>query len=199
MSKIETIKTIETRSFAVELLAAGEADSRTVAGYAALTESVTDMGWYNEVIAAGAFDDADISDVRALFNHDPSKLLARTPGTLKLTIDERGLFYSFEAPNTTSGNDLIESLRRGDITQSSFAFRVLEQEWIEKKGEKELRRITKIELVQDVSPVTYPAYKNTDVALRCKQEYTQKNKLATEKRAEYSDFKVAVQFLNQQR
>ena len=157
----------EVRSVQIEFRAA--ADSRRVEGYAAVFESRTDMGWYQEEIARGAFDGADMSNVRALFNHNPDKLLASSAsGTLSLDIDERGLKYAFDMPNTSTGNDLLEMMRRGDLTQSSFAFRVLEQTWTETEGKPDVRTITKIEGVYDVSPVTYPAYEDTDVALRSK-------------------------------
>lgn len=162
-------------------------EGRTIEGYAAVTESRTDLGWFREEIAWDAFNDADMSDVRALFNHDPNQILARTKsGTLKVEIDDKGLKYSFEAPNTSLGNDLLELVRRGDISQSSFAFTVKEQEWIERQGERELRRITKVDTVFDVSPVTYPAYGDTTVAARSKEAAGNEHP-QTQKQPEWSD------------
>ena len=158
----------EIRSFRIEFRADNE--SRRVEGYAAIFESRTDMGWYEEEIGRDAFTGADMSGVRALFNHNPDHLLASTTGgTLSLAVDERGLKYSFDMPNTSMGNDMLEMMRRGDLTQSSFAFRVKSQTWTETEGQPDLRTITAIEGVYDVSPVTYPAYEDTDVALRSKQ------------------------------
>jgi len=157
----------EFRSFAVELRVPGE--GRTVEGYAALHGSVTDMGWYDEVIEPGAFAGAKMDDVRCLFNHDPSLPLARTKAnTLTVTVDEKGLFYRFEMPNTVTGNDLLENIKLGNVSQSSFAFRVKEQTRVENYDGKgvDLRRINKIEEVFDVSPVTYAAYEDTDVVAR---------------------------------
>lgn len=145
-------------------------DSRKVVGYAAVFASSSEALWgsFIEEVDAHAFDEADLSDVRALFNHDDNKILARTPDTLALTIDERGLRYEFEMPNTTYGNDLLESMRRGDITQSSFGFTVEEDEWIDRSKDELLpmRRILKIGRVFDVSPVTYPAYPETTSEVR---------------------------------
>lgn len=168
----EEIPNLERRVLNVESRV--DSKSRTVHGYAALYENTTsEMGWFDEEIAAGAFDGADTSDVRALFNHDPNWLLGRTKsGTLKLNIDEKGLSYEFDAPNTTAGNDLLEMLRRGDVSQSSFAFTIKKEAWIEGKGMKRpKRRILEIDRLYDVSPVTYPAYPDTTAAKRSFDAY----------------------------
>ena len=164
----------EKRTYNIELRT--DETGRTVEGYAALYGVETDLGWFREVIEKGAFDDADLTDVRALFNHDPNFPLARTKGgTLSLELDEKGLLYRFEAPDTTFGNDLIAMIRSGVISQSSFAFMIDEQSWEEKLGEeKELRRIKKISVVYDVSPVTYPAYEETSVTARKRDEFKQR-------------------------
>lgn len=145
-------------------------DSRKVVGYGAVFNSSSEVLWssFVEEVDARAFDEADMSDVRALFNHDDSKILARTPGTLSLTLDEKGLRYEFEMPDTSYGNDLLESMRRGDVTQSSFGFTVEEDEWIDRSKDEllPLRRITRIGRVFDVSPVTYPAYPETTSEVR---------------------------------
>jgi HK97 family phage prohead protease len=168
------VSNIETRTFkAQELRADGE--SRRVEGYAAVFGSESEnLGWFTEEIAPGAFDDVMRDDVRALYNHDENLILARTrSGTLELSLDGKGLRYAFEAPNTTAGNDLLESIRRGDITQSSFGFRVKEDKWENKEMEengnkmtKTKRTIVKLERLYDVSPVTFPAYPDTEVARR---------------------------------
>ena len=144
-----------------------EEEEGKAVGYAALFNSTTDIGGFEEVIEPGAFDGADMSDVRALFNHDPNMLLARTAsGTLSLRIDERGLRYEFTIPDTSAGRDLRELLRRGDITQSSFGFTIDKEDWEERAGMKPKRKIKRIKRLFDVSPVTFPAYQETSVALR---------------------------------
>ena len=160
----------ETRTIKMELRALPE--SRTIEGYAAVFNAETDLGWFREEIAPDAFADADMTDVVALFNHDPNLPLARTSsGTLQLSLDEKGLKYRFEAPDTTIGEDLLKMIRRGDISQSSFAFIIKEEHWIEIIGQKPKRLIKSIDTLFDVSPVTYPAYKETSVMARKKQEY----------------------------
>ncbi|MEM6397491.1 MAG: HK97 family phage prohead protease [Bacteroidota bacterium] len=169
MSPQKLHKDQELRSYSLDVELRAAQDSRTIEGYAAIYESPTDIGPFDEVIAKGAFANADISDVRALFNHDPSAILARTKsGTLSLTKDEKGLHFRFDAPNTTAGNDLIESVRRGDVNQASFAFVIDKDTWAKRDGGRELRIIQKIKTVYDISAVTYPAYEDTDVALRSK-------------------------------
>ncbi|MEM9990628.1 MAG: HK97 family phage prohead protease, partial [Bacteroidota bacterium] len=126
MSKIER-RTYQTG----EVRAAKEADSRTIEGYAALFGSKSqNLGGFREIIQDGAFDEVLQDDVRALFNHKNDHVLARTKsGTLSLSVDSTGLRYSFEAPDTTLGNDLLEMIRRGDISQSSFGFTIDEDKW----------------------------------------------------------------------
>lgn len=160
----------EVRTFQCELRKDGE--SRTVKGTGAVFNSRTELwdGVFEE-ISKGAFDEVLQDDVRALFNHNENYILARTKSnTLRLSVDERGLHYEFEAPNTTAGNDLIESLSRGDIDQSSFAFTVRESAWEDLGNGQWLRKITKLKRLYDVSPVTYPAYTDTTVALREKEK-----------------------------
>ncbi len=135
------------------------------------------MGWFIEMIEPGAFDEAlTRSDARALFNHNPDNLLARqSAGTLTLRIDDKGLYYEFEAPDTTLGNDLLKMIERGDLRESSFAFIVKRQRWEEERQPDgtivERRIIEEVEEVFDVAPVTYPAYTQTSVAKRSFEEW----------------------------
>jgi HK97 family phage prohead protease len=159
--------------------AAAEGGPRKVRGYAAMFNKRSEnMGWgsyeLHEVIERGAFDDVLKDDVRALFNHDANLILARSKGgkgTLEIGVDDTGLWYEFTPPDTQAGRDLAESLKRGDVDQSSFAFTVGKdgQKWEEtREGDsvKVLRTITKVARLYDVSPVTYPAYADTTVAMR---------------------------------
>lgn len=170
----------------VELRAAdGEGERPKVRGYAAVFNSESenlgsDNYQFREIIEPGAFSDVLQDDVRALLNHDPNFILARSKGgegTLSIGQDERGLWYEFDAPDTQAGRDLMESLKRGDIDQSSFSFTVTRdgQKWEEKQegeGPTFLKRtITKVARLFDVSPVTYPAYPDATVALRCLSEF----------------------------
>lgn len=159
----------ERRTYKIEVRA--QPESRVIEGYAAVFETPTDMGNYLEEIASGAFDGADDKDVVALFNHDANYPLARTSnGTLELSSDARGLFYRFEAPDTTFGNDLLKMVRSGLISQSSFAFTIRKDNWMQEAGMKPKRRIEQVDMLFDVSPVTYPAYKETSVTARALQD-----------------------------
>lgn len=145
-----------------------EGEPTKLSGYAAVFNSVTEIaGLFREQIAPGAFADAaNRDDVRALFNHDANFVLGRTTsGTLSLSEDATGLRYDVTPPNTTWANDLMVSVQRGDISQSSFAFSVDDEKWEYPKGETPMRTIRKATLY-DVSPVTYPAYTDTSVSAR---------------------------------
>lgn len=149
-------------------------DGRHVEGYAVVFESESeDIGW-TEIIHRGAITDETIqkSDVFAKLNHDDSHILARSKkgkGSLTLEVDERGVKYSFDAPNTALGDELLEYLKRGDITSSSFAFTMPNDgkgdKW-EKRNGKIYRHIYKIDKLWDVSPVWTPAYPATSCSAR---------------------------------
>jgi len=142
---------------------------RTVEGYAALYNSRSvDLGGFEEVIEPGAFDGIldRKPDVFALFNHEPESVLARsTSGTLRLSLDDKGLAYSFDMPDTNLGRDLAELMQRGDIYSSSFAFMVDSAEFRKENG-KNVRYISKIKDLVDVSVVTTPAYPEASSAIR---------------------------------
>lgn len=186
----------ETRLLAANFeLRNEEGKDPVVRGYAAVFEKESenlgsDQYQFREVIQRGAFDEVLADDVRALLNHDPNFILARSvngEGTLKIGTDERGLWYEFEAPDTQAGRDLVTSMRRGDITQSSFSFRVGKegQKWEERQegdGPTFIRRtITKVARLFDVSPVTYPAYPDASVAVRSLESFRAENPAKQEK------------------
>jgi HK97 family phage prohead protease len=182
----------ETRFFsaAIELRAMDEeSDKKKIFGYAAKfnveSENLgSDQYQFREVIMPGAFDEVLADDVRALFNHDPNAILARSKngeGSLRLGVDSVGLWYEFEAPDTQAGRDLMTSIERGDVDQSSFSFRVAKdgQVWETTRSEEQeitKRTITKVSRLFDVSPVTYPAYPDATVALRSLQDFRSNGK-----------------------
>lgn len=140
-----------------------------IEGYAALFDKETRIGdWFREVIAKGAFKRAisEKHDVRALINHDPNMLLARTKaGTLELFEDKKGLKVRFQPSDTSYSRDLITNMRAGNIDQMSFAFVVKRSTWTEEGGDLDLRTIEDLDLY-DVSVVTYPQYEETLADLR---------------------------------
>jgi HK97 family phage prohead protease len=155
---------IERRTYSASI---EKGEERNVKGYASVFEKFSqDLGGFTEVIAPDAFEGRLDDDVRALFNHDSNLILGRTTSeTLRLFVDENGLGYDVDFPNTTYANDLLESVRRGDVTQSSFAFTVRDDEWLF-EDDKIIRRVHRVEKLYDVSPVTYPAYTDATAAMR---------------------------------
>ncbi len=168
MDKIKNIwdkkynKIMEKRLFEIETRME-EGETVKVVGHASVYNTMSeDLGGFREIIAPGAFDNVLENDVRALINHDGNLILARTTsGTLALSTDEKGLRYEFEMPETSYGKDLAVSMKRGDITQSSFAFTVADDSWETRDG-MDVRTINKVKRLFDVSPVTYPAYPDAD-------------------------------------
>jgi hypothetical protein len=157
----------EIRSMPVRELRAAD-DGNTITGYAAVFNVTADIGFFEERIVPGAFARAikEQQDVRALWNHDANHVLGRTKsGTLKLAEDNVGLGIEIDPPDTQTGRDVVESIRRGDVDQMSFAFIATKESWTERKGMLPLREIHDVDLF-DVSPVTYPAYQSTTVGLR---------------------------------
>lgn len=149
-------------------------ESRLVEGYAIVFNSDSnDLGGFTERINPEALEGViEKSDVLCLLNHNEDKgVLARSKngeGSLKLELDERGLKYSFEAPNTALGDELLEGLRRGDITTSSFAFTVGKDNWEKRSDGTYLRTILNINELFDVSPVYRAAYDATSVKADCR-------------------------------
>lgn len=150
---------------------AQEDSPRVISGYAAVFEEWAEIGmwWrYREKIAKEAFDGCKFDNCVACFNHNVDNILARySSGTLTLEVDDKGLRFEFQVPNTTVGNDMYELVKRGDISQCSFAFVVEEDTWryVDDDGLDE-RTINKISELWDVSLVTYPAYEGTSADAR---------------------------------
>ena len=140
-------------------------ESRTVEGYAAVFDRSSDRLDFEEGIER---------NVMALLNHDIRRgLLARSTngkGTLTLTVDAKGLRYSFEAPKFAAGDELVENVRRGDVQESSFAFTVEKDTWEKKDDGTWKRTIHKIARLYDVSPVYNAAYSQTSVYMRGKEQ-----------------------------
>ncbi len=167
----------ETRVIAITELHVVREDGKAPAleGYAAVFNSEShDLGGFIEQVKPGAFARAlnKKMDVRALINHDPSLLLARTKsGTLVLSEDARGLKMRAELGNQQYAKDLYESVSRGDIDQMSFSFKAVKQTWGERKNDDgswiATRDLEDVDLF-DVSAVTYPAYEGTSISARAR-------------------------------
>ena len=171
-------------------------DSRTVEGYAVVFNSQSeDLGFYETINPAAITEEVlKRSDVFCLFNHDQDKVLARSKygtGSLQLQLDEQGLKYTFTAPNTDLGDELLEYLRRGDIDSSSFAFTVSTDEgsevWTTGTDGRQYREILKIDELHDVSPVWNPAYSSTSVSQRTLDKLNQLREMQDEKEKELQE------------
>lgn len=157
--EIRTITNKEVRTFNVSNIEVRNDDGKNVVvGYGAVFNSESnDLGGFVEYIAPGAFDGRLEDDVRFLINHDGLPLARTTNNTLRLSVDEKGLKYEADMPDTTLANDLMTLLKNGTISQSSFAFTVEDDSWRNEDG-KNIRTINKVSRLYDVSSVTYPAY-----------------------------------------
>ena len=138
-------------------------ENMTITGYASVYGDEYDLGYFTERVAPGAFEGRLDDDVRLLINHEGMPLARTTNGTLELTTDGRGLFYRAQLADTQEGRDLYKLIQRGDITQSSFAFTIDDDEWT---ADRKLRTIKRVGRLYDVSPVTYPASPTTTVQAR---------------------------------
>jgi hypothetical protein len=168
---------------------------RTIEGHAAVfnqwSETLGGFFPYKERVLPGAFKDSiEKDDIRALFNHNPDYVLGRNKsGTLELKEDEKGLKVTIHPPDTQWARDLLVSIDRGDITQMSFGFIVESDRWGLEDG-MDVRELQKVKLF-DVSPVTYPAYPQTDVGVRSMDDVFKKHKEEErQKKAKYAKQKL---------
>lgn len=169
---------MERRTIDARVELRGEGEEKRIGGLAAVYYDGTDSTEFRlwdgavERVMPGAFDQAiESDDVRALFNHDPNQVLGRKQaGTLALRSTKHGLDYEIDPGDTTVARDVSEHLRRGDVTGSSFSFRIRGEgetrgeRWIE-DGDRMVREVTSAQLY-DVGPVTFPAYSGATSGLR---------------------------------
>lgn len=206
-------KNIEIRSFGelaapkLKRSADGE-ETRTIEGYAVVfntrSQLLPDYNVYRlvqEVIDPAAIDENLLRscDIKALLEHNQNRMLARSyngAGTLTLTKDERGIKYSFEAPDTAEGNYALEMVRRGDLFGSSFAYTTDEaidgSVTYTKEGDTLIRTVHKIDKLYDVSIVSDPAYLDTSVTARSLDKALN----IPEPKQENDEWKVDVEALN---
>lgn len=155
------------RRFAVE--ARAELDGMVLRGYASVFDQAADLPGHSEVMARSAFDKAladESVDVRALWNHNADHLLGRqSSGTLRLRVDDDGLAFEVDLPDTSVGRDVAELVRRGDLSGASFGFLPGDDEWSTRGGVRTRTHLS-VERLVDVSPVTWPAYAGASVSMR---------------------------------
>ena len=162
---------------------------RLVSGYAVRFDVESVNIGFVEIIHRGAItqDTINESDVFALLNHNEQTVLARSnhgTGSLSLTVDENGVFYEFESPQTIYGDELLEHIKRGEISQSSFAFTVSPEDGAEKWTKRSdgviQRDIYKIARLYDISPVYQPAYTETTCSKRALDKINELQNMTTD-------------------
>ena len=134
-------------------------------GYAAMWDSPSEPLPWTEFVRRGAFSKTinDGADVRLLVNHEGVPLARTKSGTMTLTEDERGLWVEADLdPANPLAAGVISAIRRGDMTQMSFAFETIKDSWSDDRRTRELREVR----LYDVSIVTYPAYEQTIANIR---------------------------------
>lgn len=200
-----TEKEIRSISSTIELRSAEGSEKEVITGYALKFNRWSSVlgGWFKEIIDPRALDQADMTNVVALFNHDESKVLARTGINLKLNVDDIGLRFEFAPNGTTYAKDLLENIRSGIITQCSFAFTIPNErdaeEWTEGDEGIMERRIKRFAKIYDVSAVTTPAYPDTDVVVgaRSKELANSITKQSVEEQREREALELEYSYITQ--
>ena len=171
-------KKLETRAYNFDVLAEQDEERGSIiTGRPIVYESVTDLGWFDEVIERGALNNADLTDVRFLVNHDLSKIpLARSRrnngnSTMQLMVDENGMGIKvvLDTENNADARALYSAVERADLDGMSFMFSVDSEEWDDIESDHPTRRIKAISNVVEVSAVTFPAYEATEINARSKE------------------------------
>lgn len=170
-------KKLEQRSYKCEVRAEDTDSGSILTGRPIVYNSRTDLGWFDEIIESGALDNADLTDVRFLVNHDMSRIpVARSRrnngnSTMQLMPNEFGMDIraNIDTVNNSESRALRSAVERGDITGMSFAFSVDDEEWTELETDHPTRHIKKIGSVVEVSAVTFPAYDATEINARSKE------------------------------
>ncbi len=166
--ELKSFEAMERRVFDLDELRVSEDGQPKIEGHAAVFGQLSEMLWgFKEQIARGAFKKTiQEADIRALFNHDPNYVLGRNKAdTLTLSEDRHGLATQMLPPDTQWARDLMVSMRRGDINQQSFGFQVVKDRWDDLDQPVPTRTLLEVKLF-DVSVVTFPAYPQTDAAVR---------------------------------
>ena len=167
-----------TRAYNFEIRAENnEKNGDHIVGRPIVYNSRTNLGWFDEIIEAGALDDSNLKDVRFLVNHNTSMIpLARSRNnnensTMQMEVDKDGMTIrvNLDTENNTEARNLYSAIKRGDITGMSFMFTIDDEEWKDLESDHPTRYIRKISQVFEVSAVTFPAYESTEISARDKE------------------------------
>ena len=172
-------KNVERRSYNFEIRAEqDEGKGSIITGRPIVYNSKTDLGWFDEIIEAGALDQTDLTDVRFLVNHDTKMIpLARSRrnngnSTMKMSVDNLGLnldYVSLDTENNATSRALYSAVERGDLSGMSFMFTIDGERWENLETDHPTRYVTKIGSVFEVSAVTWPAYEASEINARSKE------------------------------
>lgn len=182
-------KQLESRSYMCEVRAEGnEEEGSIITGRPIVYNSVTDLGFFDEIIERGALDNADLTDVRFLVNHDLSKIpLARSRrnngnSTMQLSVDSEGMTIRvvLDTENNSEARALYSAVQREDVTGMSFMFGIDSERWDDLESEHPTRHIESISSVVEVSAVTFPAYDSTSINARSGSEALERARLEVE-------------------
>lgn len=170
------MKELIERCYNVELETREQGDAGVIRGVPIVYDSVTDLGYFDEVIERGALDKTNLTDVRLCLNHDTSFVYARSrnnrpDSTMRLALTDRGLEVEADLAINESpkARDYYSAVKRGDIDKMSFMFSVDEERWEDLDSEHPTRHILSIGSVVEVSAVTFPAYDATSIQARSKE------------------------------
>lgn len=164
----------EIRVFNFEVRAEENERGHMISGRPIVFGQRTNLGYYDEVIEAGALDATDLKDVRLLVNHNIDMIpLARSRNntqnsTMQLTADESGLWIraDLDTENNSDARSLYSAVSRGDIDGMSFMFTVEKDSWDDPDSDHPVRHLLSIKRVLEVSAVTFPAYSKTSIQAR---------------------------------
>lgn len=191
-----------TRAYNFEIRAENnEKNGDHITGRPIVYNSKTDLGWFDEIIEAGALDKANLKDVRFLVNHNTDMIpLARSRNnnensTMQLEVDKEGMSIrvNLDTENNTEARNLYSAIKRGDITGMSFMFTIDDEEWENLESDHPTRHIRKIGTVFEVSAVTFPAYESTEISARAKEALESAKDLLESKRRSLESDKEALE------
>lgn len=174
-----------------------------ITGRPIVYESKTDLGFCDEIIKRGALDDADLSDVRFLVNHNTDMIpLARfrdgvKNSTMQIQVDKDGLTIRvlLDIENNPEARALYSAVQRGDISGMSFMFTISGDEWENLDSDHPTRNITAIGIVAEVSAVTFPAYEATEISARDKRAVEEARKAVSKRSGDVELEKLKLKYL----
>ena len=191
-----------TRAYNFEIRAnTDDKNGDHITGRPIVYNSKTNLGYFDEIIEAGALDKANLKDVRFLVNHNTDMIpLASSRNnnensTMQMEVDGDGMAIrvNLDTENNSDARNLYSAIKRGDITGMSFMFSIDDEEWEDLESDHPTRHIRKIGTVMEVSAVTFPAYESTEISARAKEALDSAKSLLESKRRSLDSDKNALE------